>query len=156
MKVLVPSIYVMGVGGVLSLFTSGGNSPHPWGWLILIAYMVSVPFIIRHLIQLKRVFRDENMLYVSNYLTEITVPLENIATVQEQRGVKIGRKHPIILEFRTLTVFGRRVVFVPTGETLSSFAHSKYQELPPHPIFEELSTIASQNRLSAVWTFDNL
>ena len=66
-------------------------------------------------------------LCISNYSSEIAVPLVNVAQVSENRWVNI---HPITIEFHADTEFGSRVVFMPKVRWFAFWS--------PHPVVEEI------------------
>lgn len=79
-------------------------------------------------VRLKRVRLDDRTLYVSNYLREITVPLDAVVRVEEQRWVNI---RPITLVLKKPGPFGDRIMFMPPRVwPLTPFS--------PHPMAEEL------------------
>jgi hypothetical protein len=53
---------------------------------------------------------DEAYLYVSNFRTEVRIPLAALARVCDNRWVS---GDPVTLEFRVPTPFGQRIVFLP-------------------------------------------
>jgi hypothetical protein len=61
-------------------------------------------------VRLKRVRMDDHALYVSNYRTEITVPLSNVAEVSGSRWVN---NQQVTIRFHSATVFGSQIVFIP-------------------------------------------
>ena len=86
----------------------------------------STLFIRWQCLRLKRVCLDQEALYVSNYVVERRIPLTEVSRVW-QPGVIGGA---VVVEFHTLTAFGRRIVFMPS------------RLLGPHPIGEELRRLA--------------
>jgi len=80
---------------------------------------------------LKRVRLDSTSLYVSNYMKEITVPLNMIADVTENRWINI---HPVTVHFRVNTEFGQKITFMPTVRFFSIWSS--------HPIVAELKHLA--------------
>ncbi len=60
---------------------------------------------------LKRVKVDDDNLYISNYLKEITVPLGEIENVTE---FILSEPRRVTIHFRNETEFGRKIVFLAT------------------------------------------
>jgi hypothetical protein len=77
--------------------------------------------------RLKRVRIDDKVLYVSNYVTEIAVPLVNVAEVRENRWVNI---HAITIQFHSATEFGSRIVFMPKARWFGFWSS--------HPVVAEI------------------
>jgi hypothetical protein len=97
----------------------------------LIMWIVGSALILAFCAGLKRVRVDENFLYVSNYLREISVPLDLIIEVTEIRWLNI---HPVAIYFRDATEFGRKITFMPTTRIFGFFSS--------HPVVSELRGLA--------------
>lgn len=90
---------------------SGESAPPPeMKWLMLAAIVAGALCIYWFCMRLKQVELDEQYLYVSNFVREIRIPLQDIEEVSENRWVNI---RPITLEFRRDTDFGSRIIFMP-------------------------------------------
>jgi hypothetical protein len=74
---------------------------------------------------------DATSLYLSNYLREITVPLNMIAEVTEDRWINI---HPVTVHFRITTEFGQKITFIPTTRFFGLGSS--------HPVVAELKQLA--------------
>jgi len=105
--------------------------PEPVKWLLLAAWIAGTAFILWLCAGLKRVRVDATSLYVSNYLREITVPLNMIAEVTEDRWSNI---HPVTVHFRTTTEFGQKVTFMPVTRFFWLWSS--------HPVVAELKQLA--------------
>jgi hypothetical protein len=79
------------------------------------------------MIRLKKVSLDDEFLYVSNYLKEIKIPLDDIYDMTENRWIKF---HPVTIYLRRPSEFGTKIVFAPTFRMFIFFTS--------HPIVEEL------------------
>src|SRR5881409_246355 len=101
---------VTGVQTCALPISHGGALDPDTKWFFLFATIVGGGFIWWSCIRLKRVRMDDKALDISNYSTEIAVPLVNVAQVSENRWVNI---HPVTIEFHAATEFGSRVVFMP-------------------------------------------
>jgi hypothetical protein len=53
------------------------------------------------------------LIYISNYLKEISLPLSAIADVTENGLIHIFHSDPITVRFRRNTEFGEKITFVP-------------------------------------------
>ena len=64
---------------------------------------------------LKNVSYDDQFLYVSNYLKEIRIPLSEADEIKATGGTGWWRWLPkrVIVQLRTPSAFGRRVIFIP-------------------------------------------
>ncbi|OLC37597.1 MAG: hypothetical protein AUH81_05950 [Candidatus Rokubacteria bacterium 13_1_40CM_4_69_5] len=99
--------------------------------MFLLATIAGTVFIGRTCIPLKRVRMDDKALYISNYSTEIVVPLANVAEVTENRWLNI---HPVTITFHSDTEFGPRVVFMPKRRWFAFWSS--------HPVVDEIRTTA--------------
>jgi hypothetical protein len=78
---------------------------------------------------------DAKALYISNYMTEITVPLTNVAEVT---GSRWSNTHDVTIRFHTQTEFGPKIVFIPKSQL---FLIGR-----PHPVVAEIrSAVARAN-----------
>ena len=136
MKVIFPPLWIGGFAlGTASLFLSAGFWHDPSGappdpevkWVFLFATIAGTWFIWWSCIRLKNVRMDDKALYISNYSTEIAVPLANVGQVSENRWVNI---HPITIEFHADTEFGSRVVFMPKVRWFGFWSS--------HPVVQEI------------------
>lgn len=93
-------------------------------------WLVGTFFILRNSFRIKRVRIDNGNLYISNYFHEVVVPFEEIARVTENRLMNI---HPVTVDLRNATKFGKRITFMPTL-LIVPFAS--------HPIVERLQLLA--------------
>jgi len=140
MKAIFPPLWIGGfVAATLSLFLApdfwhgadGGPPDTRLRWVFLLATIAGTVFIGRTCIPLKRVRMDDKALYISNYSTEIVVPLANVAEVTENRWLNI---HPVTITFHSDTEFGPRVVFMPKRRWFAFWSS--------HPVVDEIRTTA--------------
>lgn len=82
---------------------------------------------------LKRVEIDDTSLYVSNYRTEVQIPLSEITALRETGSYWFT----IIVTFRNKTRFGRAIVFRPR--------HRSYRS-GPHPTTRQISELVETAR----------
>ena len=138
MKVLFPPLWIGGFAIATAIFflipglvhDAGGGPPDPDSkWFFLFATIAGTAFIWWLCIPLKRVRMDDRALYISNYSTEIAVPLRNVARVSENRWINI---HPITIEFHAETEFGPRIVFMPKARWFAFWSS--------HPVVQEIRT----------------
>ena len=141
MKVLFPLLWISGfAAATLSLFLAPGFWHGPDGgppepelkWLFLLITLAGAVFIWWACIRLKRVRMDDKALYISNYSTEIVVPLVNVAEVTENRWLNI---HPVTITFHADTEFGSQVVFMPKTRWFGFWSS--------HPVVDEIRTAAN-------------
>jgi len=136
MKFVFPVVWIGGfAAATLSLFLS----PHSWTgtggglpeasmkWFFLFATLVGTIFIWWACVRLKRVRMDGEALYISNYSTEIVVPLANVAEVTENRWVN---SHPVTIHFHSDTGFGSHVMFMPKIRWFAFWSS--------HPVVEQI------------------
>ena len=90
------------------------------GWGLMLLVLVAVWAIIRYtLVPLKKVELDGDDLVISNCLTEIRVPLEQVEKIDE-RSMTTPKRYTVT--FREPTDFGRSIVFLePMAWTLNSW-----------------------------------
>lgn len=142
LKVLFPVIGIgVFAGMTILLFArvpaspgSSGALPPATRWILLLATIAGSAVIYWACIRLKRVDLDRRALYISNYLTEITVPLRDVVDITENRWVN---PNTVTIRLRRDLGFGTRIVFTPT---VRWFAFS------PHPIVAELRAAVEHAR----------
>jgi hypothetical protein len=133
-KIVFPVVWIGGFGlGTGALYIGKGGAPPPpeMKKVFLGGWLLGSGFIYWFCVRLKRVRIDDEALYISNYLKEVRVPLRDIAEVSENRWVNI---HPVTIEFRSDTEFGRSIMFMP--QMRWSFGWSS------HPVVAELREAA--------------
>jgi hypothetical protein len=156
-KVIFPATWTSGMGfATFSLFirtVDDAGKPNPvWAkWLFLTIWLLGSASMLKLVIPLKRVARDENTLYVSNYRVEVAIALSSIQNVRENRRIQIGGKHPIIIELAADSPYGKQIVFIPTGKAPFAWPWQK----KPHPIAAELQNMLDErNRAIRLQPFD--
>jgi hypothetical protein len=108
-KVLFP-IFCIGLFGVGATLASSA-SPSPGAWIAGSVVAVGALLLIwGPCIPLKRVRMDDRTLYISNFKTEIAVPLRDVAEVTEDYWT---RDHPVTIRLHSDTEFGTKIVFIP-------------------------------------------
>ena len=136
MKFVFPPLWIVGCAFVTATlffypgFWHPADSGLPAGlmkWFFLVATVVGARYVWAWYVPIKRVRMDDTMLYISNYSTEIAVPLADVAGVSEKRWLRL---HPVTIEFRTETAFGPQIIFMPRLR-LFGFWFS-------HPVVEEI------------------
>lgn len=133
-KVAIPVGYFAYVGILTWLIFARGHRPPPLaGTVLLLTVLLGVGgFILWVCAPLKRVRVDGTTLLVSNFRREIRVPLVSIARVWETRWINI---HPVTIELRAPTEFGRRIVFMPRVHWFLLWR--------AHPVVTELRALAA-------------
>jgi hypothetical protein len=141
-KVIVPALALIAlVGAGVMLGLGRGSLTVSPVFLPLGVVIVGVAgYQIRVCVALKRVEMDARNLYVSNYRTQIVVPLRDVADVTENRWLHL---HPVTIHFQRPTEFGSSIVFAPDMfDTWFSFLS--------HPVVKELrQAVAHAKGLSA-------
>ncbi len=143
LKVLFPVVWIGVFAGMTVLLFAGvpgspdsGTPPPPvTRWILLLATIAGSAVIYWACIRLKRVDLDRRALYISNYLTEISVPLRDVVEVTENRWVNT---HPVTIRFQRDVGFGTSIVFTPRVRWFAFFS--------PHPIVAELRTAVERTR----------
>ena len=76
MKVIFPALWISmwGFGTLMMFLSRVQGSGEPPKWIFLFAWVAGTAFIYWSCIRLKEVSADDNYLYVSNYLKEISIP----------------------------------------------------------------------------------
>ncbi|HWZ43614.1 MAG TPA: hypothetical protein VNW97_09050 [Candidatus Saccharimonadales bacterium] len=129
MKIVFPIIWISGftTGTVILFFFASDPNIAFLRWIFLFITAVGVPGIWWSCMRLKRVRMDDRALYVSNYKTEIIVPLSNVAEVTENRWINI---HPVTIKFYSETGFGSQIVFMPKARPFGLwFSHPVVGEI---------------------------
>ena len=76
---------------------------------------------------LKRVDVEDDALYVSNYFTEVRIPLSEVTVVRESGGYKDITK--VTIGFRTRSALGKTIEFLPWRRRKGSGTHPAVREL---------------------------
>jgi len=99
--------------------------------VFLIGWVFGCAFIYWSCIRLKEVSVDDNFLYVSNYLKEISIPLSKIYDVTENVWLN---SHPVTIHLTSPSEFGEKIVFMPKIRFFAFFSS--------HPVVNELKELA--------------
>ncbi len=86
------------------------GTDEPPKWAFLFAWAAGAAFIYWSCIRLKEVSVDENFLYVSNYMKEVSIPLSEIYDVTENVWLNI---HPVTIHLKSPSEFGDKIIFMP-------------------------------------------
>src|SRR5512142_460229 len=136
MKFIFPAVWIGGFAATtLSLFlfpnswhdADGGPTDPSLKWFFLVATILGTAFIWWACVRLKRVRMDTKFLYISNYSTEIVVPLANVSEVTENRWVN---SHPVTIHFHSDSEFGTQVTFMPKIRWFAFWSS--------HPVVDEI------------------
>jgi hypothetical protein len=119
-KFALPAFWIC-VGGIvpvlMCLGPPGGKGPTAEPFDAKIAFLgpwlAGCLFVLWICARLKRVRVDDRLIYISNYLKEISLPLSAIADVTENGLIHIFHSDPITVRFRRNTEFGEKITFVP-------------------------------------------
>jgi hypothetical protein len=138
MKYIFPVFWIGAFGfGTLGLWLEAfhgqdGPSPPRMRWQFLIMWIAGAIFILWFACRIKRVQTDDQSLYISNYFSEVVIPLGEIADVTESRW---SRPPTVTIRFRNPTAAGTRVVFIPKLKLLLWSSH---------PVIAELRTLCER------------
>ena len=102
----------------------------PSAWILLLVWIAGSAFLLWDSFRLKAVSVDENLLYVSNYLKEIAIPLSHIYDVTENIWLNT---HPVSIYLKSPSEFGGRIVFMPK---------TRFLFFSSHPVVKELKQLA--------------
>ena len=138
-KVIFPTIWIGGFAlatGLMFISPNGWNvnqDVREFRWTFLLALIVGAVFIYWSCIRMKKVWLAQNLLIISNYVKEISVPLQQVERVS---GSIFMTPELVWVHFRRPTVFGARIVFMPKLRLLGGFLK--------HPIVEELRQLTKE------------
>jgi hypothetical protein len=130
----VPSIWIGGFGwGTLQLWlhpadvvfdgVRGGATRHDQLSFLAI-WVVLTPLIVAWARWLKRVRSPpDGMLLVSNYLTEVAIPLSDVERVTQNWW--LGTR-PVVIHLRHESPFGRSIALIPGGFRRTFFGREDY------------------------------
>ena len=120
-KFIFSSIWIIGFGfgAIISLLN--------FSFIPVIVFILGTLFIYYYCIRLKKVSIDKEYLYISNYSTEIKIPISEIEKITEDMFININ---PIWIHFKNPIEFGNYIIFIPKIRLLLPFTS--------HPIVNEL------------------
>jgi hypothetical protein len=81
---------------------------------------------------------DSTSLYISNYVTEIKVPLCSVVDVSENRWLNC---HPVTIHLRGDTPFGQRIMFM----SQMGWRRWGWFLWGPHPVVRQIVAAAQEN-----------
>ena len=112
-KFVFPTIWSGGFGlGAIASYFSDANESTASRWSYIVVWLLGTALLWWLCGPLKRVRIRGDALLVSNYLTEIEVPRDEIAEVRQNLFFTSSLK-PIRVTFRKSTPFGASIVFMP-------------------------------------------
>ena len=115
------------------LHEKNGNPPEAWmKWLFLFFCLTGTAFIFWYSRRLKRIQIDDDYLYVSNYFSEIRIPLIEVSHSTYQMW---WSPSTVAIHLHNMTVFGQRIVFIP--KTRLAFFYT-------HPVVSEIQTLSDR------------
>jgi hypothetical protein len=140
MKIIFPALWIPSWGFVVVMMFFGGvDDGDPFvKWFFLFAAVVGAAFICWSSIRLKEVSVDDNFLYVSNYLKEVSIPLSDIYDVTENVWINI---HPVTIHLKSPSEFGYKITFMPKTRLFAFFSS--------HPVVRELKVLAARSNMAA-------
>ena len=133
-KVVFPGLWIPICGlGTLMMVFRGDADPLP-KLMMLCVWVGGSAFIYWNCIRLKEVSVDDDFLYVSNLMKEITIPLSDIYDVTENVWIN---SHPVTIHLSSPSEFGDKIIFMPKTRFFSFFSS--------HPVVNELKALARKN-----------
>lgn len=135
-KFIFPVVWVGGFAAATVRFFVFPGAESSWTkWIFLLVTLGGAAFLSRACGRLKRVRMNAIALYISNYVSEIVVPLYEVAEVTEDY---FASGHPVTIRFHRPTDFGSRITFIP---------RARWSGLQvSHPAFDELRRAIGQGR----------
>ena len=124
----------------LGKVTSDDRKPLPLEVLSVLTCMEAavVAGVIFAAKKLKRVAIEDGYLYVSNYFTEVRIPLSEVVSVREYAGTGAAKQYTtLIIDLQYPGAFGERIVFLPKPRLYRSGIH---------PVVRELQTMCEHAR----------
>ncbi|MBZ5525588.1 MAG: hypothetical protein LAP21_25475 [Acidobacteriia bacterium] len=111
-KIIFPTFWIGGFATATVILFLAKPDPDTafMKWIFLPGTMAGALMFWWIYMRLKRVRMDDKALYVSNYITEITVPLSNVAEVSGSRWMN---NQQVSIRFHSETEFGSQIVFMP-------------------------------------------
>jgi len=134
-KFIYPALWILfGLGPLMSFF----GADTPLKWIFLVVWVGGFAFSYWSCVRLKKVSIDDDFLYVSNFIKEISIPLSEIYDVTENVWFSI---HPVTIHLRSQSEFGDKIVFMPTTRLFPFFSS--------HPVVSELKDLARSKNMAA-------
>jgi hypothetical protein len=139
-KFVFPAIWITGwtVATVAMFFANFKGADESPKWFFLFILIVGVFMFYWTCMRLKLVHVDDDYLYVSNYLKEISIPLSDIYDVTENVWIN---SHPVTIHLLSPSAFGDKIVFMPPVRFFTFFS--------AHPVVEELKALANSKAKTA-------
>ena len=116
----------------LGRVTRDGGKPLSLEVLCVLSFMGAavVAGVIFATKKLKRVAVEDGYLCVSNYLTEVRIPLSEVVRVREFAGTGAAKQYTtLIIDLEYPCAFGKRIVFLPKPRLYWSGIHPVLREL---------------------------
>lgn len=139
-KFIFPVLWIglWGVGTLTMFLAPQDRADVPPREVFLLIWFVGTAVILWSSVRLKRVSVDENFLYVSNYLKEVSIPLSDIYDVTENVWVNI---HPVTIHLKSPSAFGGKITFMP---------QAKFTFFSSHPVVKELKEMARSKQAAGL------
>ncbi|MGB7624720.1 MAG: hypothetical protein WBN92_20430 [Terriglobia bacterium] len=136
-KFALPALWI---GGFASITLSMLIAPDSWGagdsrelgWVFLVITVFGTVLFYWSCMRLKRVHLRGDVLLISNFETEIEVPLRDVERIS---GSLLVNPELMWLRFHRSTEFGTKVVFMPPFRFFHGFTR--------HPLVEELQEMVN-------------
>ncbi len=138
MKCVFPPIWIglFGMGTCALWFGAlqgrNGPPPEPMKWIFLVTWLVGSGFILWFCGRIKRLQVDDEALYVSNYWSEVRIPLVEVSHFTRSRWINPAT---VTIHLRDMSPYGERIVFIPKA---------RWFPFGSHPIVTELQALCDR------------
>lgn len=132
-KIIIPAFWLMvwSLTALAVFFGKSAGSDRSFKWVLPVFLVASGAYVYWNCIRLKVVSVDENFLYVSNYIEEISIPLSQISDVTENKWMS---GHPVTIHLSAFSKFGDKIIFIPSVRFFAFWSS--------HPVVSELKALA--------------
>jgi hypothetical protein len=140
-KFILPGVFVLGIINTGIMYLNGwfASSAGLSAGMMLLIHFVFLAYVLFLFWPIKKIVIDDHNLYVSDWRTDITVPLTEIERVSE---FIISEPRRVTIHLKNPSLFGRKLVFLATYRTFSFFSS--------HPIVSELRELARRQTLQSI------
>lgn len=136
-KVILPILFALGIVNIGVLGLRGWYAtPEEMPWQIVLMIVAFLFLSLWLFWPLKKIAIDDNNLYVSDFHTEITIPISEIEKVSE---FILSKPRRVTIHLKNPTQFGRKIVFLAM--------YRPFGFLSSHPIVAELRELARRQTL---------
>ena len=118
-KFVLSPLWIGGFGiAALTMLVSGNSGTQRTGCVFAAIWVLLAPIIWVTCGRLKRVKFDGSTLWISNYRTEVSIPVNEVAAITQNNIINL---RPVFVTFKRETPWGRKIVFMPKVSLLPFF-----------------------------------